>query len=189
MKKLFILFPVWFFILSANAQTTPSKDIVIKTLNDIGDAVIDYYHPQADSVKDHCWCGCVFIRFTINKNGEFTNIDYTAKTPIFIKDALMSAFESINKKAPRINQLPKICNSEYILPVIIYNRDGCGFMTGWEDKNYKPDEKTKEMYARRQDSYDQSMNSLLNMLNFFKGKTDSVNCILLAPVNTGYVMY
>ncbi|MEO6524473.1 MAG: hypothetical protein ABIN91_22505 [Mucilaginibacter sp.] len=188
MKKLF-LFPILIISLFVKAQTVGHKERVITNVNDIGWVIVDHYKPQEDSVKNNCWAGCVFIRFTINSKRQFTNIGYTASTPFFIKDALMNAFLAINKKSSWINQMHKTDNSTYILPLIIYNRDGCGFMSGWEDASYKPDEKTKEMYAMRQYSYNQSINSIFNILNFSDLKLNSINCILLSPLQTGYVMY
>jgi hypothetical protein len=185
MKKLFLLFLILIPPLFVGAQTAPPKNRLIKTLNDIGLVIVDNYKPHEDSVKNNCWSGCVFIRFTINSKRQFTNIDYTAITPMFVKNALISAFSLINQKANQINQLPKIDDSTYILPIIIYNKEGCVFMTGWEDASYKPDKKTKEMYAMMQESYIQSTNSIFYMLNFFNSKADFIRCVLLAPVRTG----
>lgn len=68
---------------------------------------------------------------------------------------------------------------------MVNNNAGCGFMTGWENDNNqdKLDQTTKLMYERRQENYDQLVNSLGNITNFTdKDKSAFVDCILLAPI-------
>ncbi|NHA06400.1 hypothetical protein G7092_21500 [Mucilaginibacter sp. HC2] len=189
MKKLILLIPVLLLSLSVIAQINP-KDSVIRHFNDIGNTLVVYYHPNADSLKNNCWEGCVFIRFNINKEHQFVNIAYTASTPTFIKDAIAQAFTKINQNGANTNQLMTTSDKTYILPLIVVHREGCGFMTGWEDKNYKPDKKMAITYERRQMRFEQFSNSIGNMTNFTDGNFDFVvDCVLLKPARTPVILY
>lgn len=189
MKKITLLISCLFLSVFCVAEST-SKDTVIKSFSDIGDIAIKYYHPNVDSVKNSCWEGCVFIRFNINKDNHFVNIAYTVSTPIFIKNAIENAFKVMNEKGVNIERLKNMSGQNYILPLIVVNKDGCGFKTGWEGKNVKSDEKTEIIFERRQIYFDQFANSIGNMTNFSGRKQEFVdNCILLKPVNTPVIIY
>ncbi|WP_162996665.1 hypothetical protein [Mucilaginibacter celer] len=169
--------------LSSNAQTNPN-DSSIRNFNDIRYTFINNYKVDADSARQNCWKGCVFIRFNIDQH-KLTNVAYTAATPVFIKEGIAKVVAFINKRGLNIEQVNKATGGVYILPFMVANNAGCGFMTGWGEKDYqnKLDEKTKLLYERRQESYDQLSNSIENLTNFSDGgRLDFINCILLAPV-------
>jgi len=186
MKKIFLLIPIFLLFSSLSFAQANAKDNVIRSFDELGLALINNYSPNADSVKNNCWEGCVFIRFNINDKKQFVNIAYTSSTPTFIKNGIAHAIERINKRRVNIVGLKSTIGKTYILPFIIVNRDGCGFMSGWEDSSYKPDEKI----TKRQLDYHQSTHSIVNIINFTDGKkTDLIDCVLLAPISTPVVMY
>jgi hypothetical protein len=189
MKKIFFTLLFLLVVIVVKAQEDIEKEQVIKNVNDIGVVLLSHYHPNPDSVKNACWEGCVLIRFTIGADRQFSKIAFTATTPVFIKEALSKAFLSLNEKGMKVNRLSEITGRTYILPAEIIHKDGCGFMSGWEDANYKPDEKMAPIYARRQEYFDQNFNSIWNMLNFSDGRVGMVDCILLSPAMTGIGMY
>lgn len=185
MRKLVFFIPLLLSSLSSIAQTH-AKDSVIRDLIELRDALNGYYSPNADSVNNNCWEGCVFIRFNIGSKKQFVNIAYTMGTPAFIKDGIAHALKRINQRRVDIHRLKNTTGKTYILPFIVINRDGCGFMSGWEDANYKPDEKI----TIRQLDYHQSTNSIFHIIDFTDGKKiDLLDCVLLPPVHTPIVMY
>ncbi|WP_146203159.1 hypothetical protein [Mucilaginibacter oryzae] len=163
-----------------------TKDSVIRSFNDLKWSLRNYYNPIDDSVKNNCWQGCVFIRFKISRNQKLVNIAFTKHTPVFVAEAINRGIARINQRGLDIKKVRGETEKVYLLPFIIYNDDGCGFMTGWEDNNYKPDEKI----TMRQMTYHQSTNSIRNILNFTdEEELNLINCVLLAPVETPIVMY
>src|ERR1700744_4653869 len=184
MRKLFLLITILLLSYSSIAQNQ-SKDSVIRSTNDIWLAFINNYAPNVDSVKNNCWQGCVFIRFNITNEHKLTNIAYTTTTPVFIKNAIEKAMIRLDKRTVDIDQLKGSLQRTYILPLIITNNAGCGFMTGWEDNHNqnKIDEKKQLRYKQLQEDYNQFGKSIENIINFSDGhKMDFVDCILLAPV-------
>jgi hypothetical protein len=188
MKKIILVTSFFFTVIPSFAQLHLAKDSVMRELNDIGVFVANNYHPDTTIAKNTCWEGCVFIRFNIEAY-QITNIAYTLSTPEFIRKALINAFAAINKSGMTKNQLMQSNIKTYLLPLLISNKQGCGFMTGWENINYKPDGKMAKIYERRQEDLHQSENSIWNILNFTDGKVGTMDCILLSPVRMSGMTY
>lgn len=184
MKKLFLVF-LFPLLSQLSMAQIHSKDNVIRGFDGIKYAFINNYKPNIDSAKSTCWKGCVFIRFNINNQHQLTNVTYTATTPIFIKDGIAKVITIINQQGVNIDQVKNLPGRTYILPLMITNNAGCGFMTGWENNDYqsKLDEKTKLMYEKRQERYDQLGNSIQNLINFGDNeKLNFIDCILLKSI-------
>lgn len=184
MKKSMLFIFILLLSLSSFAQTQAKNDS-IRSFDDIKHFFINNYSPNADSVKSNCWRGCVCLRFNINEQHRIVNVAFTKSTPTFIKDGITKVISVINQRGFGIDHLQSKSDRTYLLPVMVNNNAGCGFMTGWENDNNqdKLDQTTKLMYERRQENYDQLVNSLGNITNFTdKDKSAFVDCILLAPI-------
>jgi len=184
MKKLllFFLFPL---LSKLSVAQIYAKDNTIRSFDEIKYAFINNYRPNIDSAKSTCWKGCVFIRFNISNQHQLTNVAYSVTTPIFIKEGVEKAIATINQQGVDIDQVKKLPGRKYILPLMITNNAGCGFMTGWENSDYqsKLNKKTKLMYERRQEHFDQLGNSIQNLTNFSDHeKVNFIDCILLTSI-------
>ncbi|WP_374949197.1 hypothetical protein [Mucilaginibacter sp.] len=175
--------------LLCKAQTQNDSLPKIKSVVDISWAVTRFYTPNKDSLKNACWEGCVFIRFTLDKNRQFKDVSVTKSTPLFIATAIINAFDQINSYGMLISQMNDNLNKTYILPFIISHNEGCGFPSGWEDGNAKRDPKSEKIYQVRQSRYDQSITSLLNMMKYTDKDFKLLDCVLLAPALIGATMY
>lgn len=184
MQKSFIITLLVCFSFSVYAQKEKSRLLRIKNVQDICTAITEAYHPDADSLKNTCWEGCVFIKFNIYKNRQLSDIAFSQSTPKFIQEALQTAFSKL-----RLHDLSIAGKADqtYILPFIIAHDNGCGFPSGSDE--VKRDVKLEERYQARQMRFNQAMTSLLNILDFGEKKYKSLDCVLLAPVSIGVAMY
>jgi hypothetical protein len=174
---------------ASKAQVNRDSLPKIKSIVDLPRAINRFYKPDSDSLKNACWEGCVFIRFSVDKNRQFNDIAFSKATPPFIIDALKSAFNQINSYGILVTQMNDYSNKPYILPFIIAHNNGCGFPSGWEDGAIKRDPKLEKLYNERQLHFNQYLSSLINMMKYTDGAIKLIDCVLLAPVTIAAPMY
>lgn len=179
MKGLLIVFVCAYF---SSFSQSMSRTKIIRSVNDVAIVLEANYKPSEDSVNKACWEGCVFIKFNISEEKTFTNFSFTDTTPEFILLALHSAFKKMNASGA-LSQLKSSGRKTYILPFQIDYRGGC-YPPG-EANDYlttpKPSADVLKSYTAKQIDYNQSQKSINNITNFTNGRSEAIECVLLAP--------
>jgi len=186
MKKKYLLLMISLLFVFGTSRAQGLHERPIGSLDDIREFLENHYKVNSDSAYNNCWQGCVFLRFSLSKDQKLIDIDYSKSTPPFIKDALLAAVIELNKQIFRIKELKVTIGKTFLLPFVIDSSEGCG-IDNWDVQ--KHDNKVKAMYEERQIHANRYVETIRNMLNFSKEKSEYLNCIVLSPAMPPITMH
>jgi hypothetical protein len=175
MKK--IIPAVLYFLLVAISFATAQKKLSDNVAERVRFYITNNFKPDKGFLNDSCINTIVYLKFKII-NKQIDSIDFSANSPVQIKDALQKAVLATNKQWKlTAGEIQQAGNKMFLLPVIVYYQVGCSPML-----------LTKEMFDKEKSKIpinpDIPMHKALNnMLKFDKGGNyGMLECVLINPV-------
>jgi len=138
-----------------------------------------------------CLHTIIFIKFSVNKNGEISNLGFTKGSPAIIINALKDAVLSSNGHWKiKKEDLSTIEKKVFLLPYIIDLSVGCNIESELQDPKKEQENmaKTIKELVSQVEGF-KSNDAINNILNFDDKTFNMFDCTILPPLRMGNMGY